>query len=108
MRELENILRDVTMTGLAFAIAIGWSLLQVAQGVSTFVEGLATHVSDQGSYAGSFAAGAMTWTVGHHVLTIDGLVTGLVELAVVLATAAYVRSRYGSGGTSRAARRHPS
>jgi hypothetical protein len=104
VRELENILRDVTMTGLAFAIAIGWSLLQVAQGVSTFVEGLATHVSDQGS----FAAGAMTWTVGHHVLTIDGLVTGLVELAVVLATAAYVRSRYGSGGTSRAARRHPS
>lgn len=104
MRQLDDVLRDATVTGLAFAIAIGWSLFRVAQGVATFVEGLSTHAS----FGGEVAGGAMTWTVGHHFVSLDGIVTGLIELAVVLAVAAIVRSRYGSGRPPRAARRHPS
>jgi hypothetical protein len=30
--EIEKMLRDLTLTGIAFAIAIGWSLYQLAHG----------------------------------------------------------------------------
>ena len=38
--DLAGVLRDVPFTTLAFAIALGWSLYQTANGVATFVEGV--------------------------------------------------------------------
>ena len=91
--EIEGILRDLTLTGIAFAIAIGWSLYQLAHGIAVFVDGLLTRVpSSQGTYFGG--GQGLTLVVRHRLVTLDGIVIGVIELAVVLAAAAFVRRRY--------------
>jgi hypothetical protein len=94
---LANVLRDVSLTTLALAIALGWSLYQTGQGVAYFVEGIAAHRSGSlngGSFvpvSGGVAGGPLTWVVGGRLLTFDQLVMGLIELGLVLAVAIYVR-----------------
>jgi hypothetical protein len=90
---VEDVLDDLKLTTLAFAIAIGWSIYQVAYGVAQVVEGLTSHVSSDD--IGGVAGGSMTWVIGHRVLTLDTLVAGLVELTVALVIAALVRRHYG-------------
>lgn len=91
--EIEGLLRDLTLTGIAFAIALGWSLYQLALGIAGFVDGLLTRVPN--SEGGFFGGGqGLTWVVRHRLVTLDGILFGLIELAVVLAAAAFVRQRY--------------
>jgi hypothetical protein len=89
--DLEGILRDATLTVIAFAIALGWSLYQLAHGIAVFVDGLLTHLPvGDGQYFGS-GAGGLTWVVGRRLVTLDQMAVGLIELALVLAAAAFVR-----------------
>jgi hypothetical protein len=93
--ELERLLEDLSLLTIAFAIALGWSLFQLAHGVANFVDGLTTHLSsnDGGGFTAYEAGGGLTWEVGHHIVTLDGVLFGLLELAFVLAIAAFVRSK---------------
>jgi len=94
--ELEAILRDTTLTLIAFAIALGWSLYQLAHGVATFVDALTTHVPNGDTPFYPSTGAGLTWTVHGRVVTFDAIVMGLIEIAVVLAVAAFVRRRYPS------------
>ena len=93
--DLERLLEDVTLLTIGFAIALGWSLFQFARGVATFVDGLTTHLppNDEGGFSFGSVGGGMTWQVGHHIVSLDGMLTGLIELLLVLAVAVYVRAR---------------
>jgi hypothetical protein len=101
MREdLERLLRDTTLTTLALAIAVGWSLFQVCHGTATLVDGLTTHVNNAGTDGFAINGYGMTWAVGHRLLSLDSLVVGLVELAVALAVAVFVRRRIATAPAS--------
>jgi hypothetical protein len=90
MREtIDRLLRDVTLTSLALAIALGWSLVRVAQGVSDTVTNLLTHRSSS-DLLDLTGGQPLTWVVGHRVLSLYSLVSGVVELAVVFAVALLV------------------
>jgi hypothetical protein len=93
--ELDKLLEDVTLLTIAFAIALGWSLFQVARGVAAFIDGLVIHLpGGQDGGIPYFGQGTgLTWVVRHHLVTLDGILTGIVELAIVLAVAAFVRTR---------------
>jgi hypothetical protein len=95
MREdFEKLIQDTTLGTLAFGIAIGWSLFSVAHGLAIFVDGLTTHLSSQeGPFSQTVSGGGLTWVVGHHILTLDPLVVGLVELTLVVTAAAYLKRR---------------
>ena len=88
--ELDHLLEDVTLLTLTFAIALGWSLYTLAHGVAFFVDGLLDHSNDSGLVGGGTGA---TWSVWHRVVTLDGIIVGLVELVVVLAVMVLVRRR---------------
>jgi hypothetical protein len=94
-----ELIQDLTLLTLAFAIALGSSLYQLAHGVGTFVDGLTTHLpgGDIHTYT-SYQGAGLTWIVGHRILVLDGIVTGLVELAVVIGIAAFVRGRFAPRG----------
>jgi hypothetical protein len=94
--ELDRLLEDLTLLTIAFAIALGWSLFQLAHGVATFIDGLTVHVpagTDGGQFFGQ--GGGLSWIVDRHIISLDGILTGLVELASVLLVAVFVRSRFG-------------
>jgi hypothetical protein len=83
---------------LAFGLALGYALFDLAQGVAEFVDALTTHLPATGDDVISYTltarfGGGLTWRIGHRVLTLDGILSGLIEVALVLAVAAYVRSR---------------
>src|SRR3954462_6077598 len=97
--ELDRICRDAPLTTLALGIAAGFALLDLGRGVSSFVEGLLTHRSQADGFPSSFftgSSGGLTWQVGHRVLTLDRILTGLIELAVVAAAAIIVARRRNS------------
>jgi hypothetical protein len=84
------------MLTLTFAIALGWSLFQFAHGVAIFVDALTTHLppASAGRFFPSYGEGVgLTWVVGSRVVTLDGVVMGLIELATVLLAAWFVRRR---------------
>jgi hypothetical protein len=93
--DLAGVLRDVPLTTLAFAIALGWSLYQTALGVATFVEGLTAHghgLRPFADFVGLPQEGtSLTWIWGGRVFTFGQLVLGLVELGTVLLVAMLVR-----------------
>jgi hypothetical protein len=94
--ELDRFLEDVTLLTVAFAIALGWSLYSVAHGVANCIDELTVHYppSDQSSFpSGGNANGELSWDLGRHVITLDPILVGLLQLAIVLAVAMYVRSR---------------
>ena len=86
--DLEKLLRDTTLITLALAIGLGWSLFNLARGIATFVDALTAHVPDSSLSGGGFNPyGGASWQVGHRYVTLDGILEGLVELAVVVAAA---------------------
>ena len=92
--DLEELFQDITLGTLAFGIAIGWSMFSVAHGFAIFADGLTTHLASQeGSFSPTVSGGGLTWEVGHHIVALDSLVIGLVELALVVAAAAYLKNR---------------
>jgi hypothetical protein len=101
MREsLDRLLRDLTVVTLTLAIALAWSLIQVAEGIAALISGLFYEIGDEGSAPNFFApyaltewGGVLTWEVSGRVLTLGSLVAGLVQLGVVLVVAALVYRR---------------
>jgi hypothetical protein len=88
---LDRLIRELSLATLAFGIAGGWALFQVAQGVADTV---ATLLSEPPEGAHSFVGSQpLTWFVGDRILTLNALLRGLIELAVVLAAAAFVTRR---------------
>jgi hypothetical protein len=84
------------MLTIAFAIALGWSLYQLAHAVAAFIDGLTVHLPprDASGFGGEFTTGSgLAWIVGRHVVSLDGMLMGLLQVVIVLAIAAYVRSR---------------
>src|SRR5919106_5778395 len=102
MREsFDCLLRDLTLVTLALAIAIGWSLIQVAEGFAALVSGLLYEIGDEGPAPNFFApygltewGGVLTWEVGGRVLSFGALVVGLIQLGVVLVVAALIYRRF--------------
>jgi uncharacterized membrane protein YjjB (DUF3815 family) len=90
--DLDRLLRDVTLVTLALAVATGWSLYQLAHGVATFVDGLFVHLPSGGGYYPQAGLG-LTWTAGHRVITLDAILVGAIELALVLLAAHRVARR---------------
>ena len=95
MREhIDRLLAQTSIVTLALGMAIGWSLFQVAKGVADLVEGLLTKYPSGSSQLIEFQnSQPATWIVGRRVLTFTTLITGAVELAVVLVVAALVARR---------------
>lgn len=95
-----RLLRELTLVTFALAIALGWSLIQVAEGVAQLVTGLLYDLGEEGeaSVGGYFPfttySGVLAWTVWGRALTFGPLVAGLVQLGVVLAVAAVVYRRF--------------
>ena len=90
---LIGVLRDVQLSTLALAIALGWSLYQTALGVGTFIEGVTTRASPESGCTG-YVPGlgtGLTWVWGDHVFSFGQFVMGLIELVTVLLIAALVR-----------------
>jgi hypothetical protein len=101
---LDRLLRDLTLVALALAIALGWSLIQVAEGVAALVSGLLYEIGEEDpapNFLAPFAltewGGILTWNVGGRVLTFGSLVSGLVQLGVVLVAAAFIYGRFRNG-----------
>jgi hypothetical protein len=93
MREvLERLVHDVTLVTVALAIALGWSLYQVAHGVGQLVTALFTDYEGEAlTVARDFEP--LTWEVGGRILTLGPLVAGVAEFVVVLAVAALLYRR---------------
>jgi hypothetical protein len=88
LQDLERLLRETTLTTVAFAIALGWSLYQVASGLGGLVV-VALPNSDGANPFGT----SIGWTWGGHVFEFQGLLQGLIEFAVILAVALVVQRR---------------
>jgi hypothetical protein len=94
--ELDRLLEDTTLLTIAFAIALGWSLYELVRGVATFIDGLTLHLPapDANGFGGGYGgSGGLSWVVGRHVISVDGMLIGLLQLVFVLAIVAYVRTR---------------
>jgi len=86
--DLERLLRETTLTTVAFAIALGWSLYQVASGLGGLIV-VALANSDGANPFGT----RIGWTWGGHVFEFQGLLQGLIEFAVILAVVLVVQRR---------------
>ncbi|MFL5938500.1 MAG: hypothetical protein ACJ744_16215 [Gaiellaceae bacterium] len=94
MREhLDRLLAQTTLVTLALAIAVGWSLFQVAKGVADLVNGLLTNYPDGTGFGVVARTQPATWVLGDRVLTFTTLIEGVVELAVVLVVAVLIYRR---------------
>jgi hypothetical protein len=90
---LDRLLGDVTLVTLALAIALGWSLFQVAAGLSAFVSTLLIE-TDAGLILRATRLGEpLTWEVKGRVFMLGPLLRALIEVAVVLLVALWIRSR---------------
>lgn len=88
LQDLERLLRETTLTTVAFAIALGWSLYQVASGLGSLIV-LALPNSDGGGPYGL----SIGWTWRGHVFEFQSLLQGLIEFAVILAVILVVQRR---------------
>jgi len=88
---IEGLFRDVTFITLALAIAVGWSLFQVAAGFGDLVMALLTDYPSDAEITASQLYAPLTWDVGGRIVTLGPLVRGLVELGVVIVVAWLVR-----------------
>jgi hypothetical protein len=88
LQDLERLLRETTLTTVAFAIALGWSLYQVASGLGGLIVAALPN-SDGDNPFGT----RIGWTWGGHVFEFQGLLQGLIEFAVVLAVVLVVQRR---------------
>jgi hypothetical protein len=89
------VIRDVQLMTLALAIGFGLALIQMAEGVAYFIEGLAEHghnVRDVLSFPGLPVEGnSLGWVFGGHLFAFGQLVIGLTMLGVVWVAAVLVR-----------------
>jgi len=83
---LEDFLSQATLLTIAAAIALGYAVLTVAQGVSALVLSVFTERDDQ---FGS-GLGTLSLDVGSRTLEFGQLVSGVVTIVVVLAAILYV------------------
>jgi hypothetical protein len=94
MREhFDRLLAQTSLVTLALAIAIGWSLFQVAKGVADLVNGLLTEYPNGSQLIGYVNSQPATWIVRGRVLTFTTLIEGIVELTIVLIAAALIVRR---------------
>jgi large-conductance mechanosensitive channel len=94
-RALNGLLRDADVMTLAFAIALGWALYQVAHGFSQLLSAL-TSPSARGmadDYGVAYV-GPLMWTIGDRVLYLGPLVFGLVEFVLIALVAALLHARF--------------
>ncbi len=92
---LDELLAEITLVTLALAIVVGYSLLEFVRGLAIAVEALTTHThgANIGFSTAYYDGGGMTWVVGHHVVALDALLVGVIELAASLFIAWYVTTR---------------
>jgi hypothetical protein len=83
---LEDLLSRASLITIAAAIALGYALLNLAQGVSALVLSIFTEQDNQFSSSG----GPLSLKIGGRVLEFAQFVAGMVTLAVVLAVILYV------------------
>jgi hypothetical protein len=81
---LEDLLSRASLVIIASAIALGYALLSLAQGVSALVLSIFTEQEEQ--FAGR---GPLSLEIGGRVLEFAQLVAGVVTLAVVLGVILY-------------------
>jgi hypothetical protein len=95
--DLGRLIRDVSLVTLALAIALGWAVLDLTRGIASFVDHLLLHVPAHQDNAIAFAyspgGGALTWVVHQHVITLDGMLTGAIEVGAVLLAATLIARR---------------
>ena len=89
---VDALFREVTLVTLALAIALGWTLVNVATALANAVTILLTH-ADNDELTAYQREQPLTWVIGSRVLTLGPLLTALIELAVVAAIAAYLVER---------------
>jgi hypothetical protein len=91
--DLDRLLRDATLVTIALAIALGYSLLNLAGAIG---ETVTTFLSpqDRGSGFGNAFAQPLTWWIGRHPLTFSRLLPSAVQSALVLIVAAAVYARH--------------
>ena len=89
--ELAKLLRETTLTTIAFAIALGWALFQVAEGLAHLVT-IAFETFEPGDF--DSGAGILSWRIGNHLLSFHPLLEGLLELGFVLAVILVVRRKF--------------
>ena len=87
--DLEQLLRDTTLTTLAFAIALGWSLFQVVSGLGYLI----TVTLQKSSPDDLYRVGPLSFTLGRRVFIFQPLLQGLVEFAAVIALVFFVQRR---------------
>jgi hypothetical protein len=85
-----TVMRDVQLTTLALAIGFGLALIQTAEGLANFVEGVTQHGSGASEVRFEFGP-SLNWTLGGHLFAFGQLVQGLIELAVVALAAVLAR-----------------
>ena len=85
--ELKLLLRNTTLTALAFVIALGWSLYQVGNGVASLI----TLGLQNTSQASDNPPISVVW--GEHVFYFQPLLHDLIALAAVLAVVLVVQRR---------------
>jgi hypothetical protein len=86
--DLEQLLRDTKLTMVALAIALGWSLFQVGQGVENLVIG-AIHRTEN-------SPGGLSFGIARHYFYFDPLLIDLIVFALILAVALFVQRRFRS------------
>jgi large-conductance mechanosensitive channel len=88
---LERLLREATLTTLAFAIALGWAFYQAVSGLAALITNALPSLNEA---EGQFGLGPLAWRLGNHVFAFAPLIQGLIEFAVVLALVLLVRRRF--------------
>jgi hypothetical protein len=84
---LDHTLQEINVVRLALAIALGWSLFQVASGVSDAVSTLLIDPTDDLILRATRLSEPLTWEVGGRIVLLGPLLRGLIELALVIAVA---------------------
>lgn len=94
--DLRRLAHDTWLVTIGLALALGWALTDLVRGIGSFVDHLMLHVPTSNGINGAFtqiyspAGNALTWVVHGHVITVDGIVIGLIEVAAVLVVAILV------------------
>jgi hypothetical protein len=87
--ELERLLRDTTVTTVALAVALGWSLFKVGSATAGLITLGLQHTDDEGEPP-------LSWAWGDHVFYYQPLLAKLIVFAVILAVALFVQRRFRS------------
>ena len=95
---IDSFLDQTTLVALALAIAVGWSLFQVAKGVADFVNGLLTKYPPGTELSLVANSQPATWIVHGRLLTFTTFIEGAVEFAFVVFVAVWV-GRQSRGGS---------